>query len=90
MELIILSLVGSLGTVLLHLLEFISQPSGHAPSTVTSAQTRSAGAAEFQTRPRAAGFRQRLQDQKRVIASARNAEDLLAVRPPRARSLRAG
>jgi hypothetical protein len=90
MELIILSLVGSLGTVLLHLWEFISHPSGHSPSAVTSAQTRSAGAAEFQTRPRAAGFRQRLQDQKRVTASARNAEDLLAVRPPRARSLRAG
>jgi hypothetical protein len=80
MELIILSIVGSLGTVLLHLLEFLIYPSGHAPSTVTCAQTRSAGAAELQTQPRAAAFHQRLQDQKRVTASARYAEQLLADR----------
>ena len=90
MELIILSLVGSLGTVLFHLLEFISPPSGHAPSAVTSAQTRSPGAAELQTEPRAAAIRQRLQNEERVTASARHAENLLADRRLRARSLRAG
>lgn len=90
MELIILGIVGSLGAVLLHLLEFIIYPPGHALSAVTSAQTRSAGAAELHTKPRAGAFRQRLQDQKRVTASARYAEDLFADRRRRARSLRAG
>jgi hypothetical protein len=75
MELIILSLVGSLGTVLLHLLEVITYPSGHAPSAVTH---------------RAVASRQWLQDQRRATASARYAEDLLADRRPPARSLRAG
>jgi len=90
MELIILSVVGSLGILLLHLLEFISHLSGHAPSAVISAQARSAGDAELQTKPRAAAFRQRLPDQKRVTASARYPEDLLTDRRPRARSLRTG
>lgn len=90
MELIILSILGSLGTVLLHLLEFIIHSSGHAPSAVTSAQTSSARAAELQSKPRAVTSRQWLQEQRRATASARYAEDLLADRRPPARSLRAG
>lgn len=39
MELIILSLVGSLGAVLLHLLDFMSQRPGHASCPVASART---------------------------------------------------
>jgi len=69
MELIILGLSGSLGALLLHLLEFISQRPGHTPSTVTSAQTALRRHAELQTKPRAVALRQRAAERKRVTSA---------------------
>jgi len=71
MELIILGLSASLGAVLSHLFEFISQRPGHAPSTVTSAQTALRRQAELQTRPRAVVFPQCVAEHKRVTPSER-------------------
>ena len=90
MELIVLSLIGSLGIALLHLLDFISQRPRYAPFTVASAQITRQGDTEPQTTPRAAEFHQRLQDQQCVKTSARYAEDLLADRLTRVRSARVG
>ena len=71
MELIILGLSASLGAVLSHLFEFISQRPGHAPSTVTSAQTALRRHAELQTKPRTVALPQRVAKHKRVTPSER-------------------
>jgi hypothetical protein len=71
MELIILGLSGSLGAVLSHLLEFISQRPGHAASTVTSPQPAVRRHAELPTKPRAVVLRQRVAEHKRVTPSER-------------------
>jgi len=72
MELIILSLGGSLGAVLSHLLEFISQRTGRAPpATVASTQTARRRPAELQTEPRVVAFSERVAEHKRVTPSER-------------------
>jgi hypothetical protein len=71
MELIILGLGGSLGAVLSHLLEIISQRPHQAPSTIAPAQTAHRLRAELQIKPRAIAFRQRAAEQKRVTRSTR-------------------
>ena len=71
MELIILGLSASLGAVLSHLFEFISQRPRHAPSTVISAQTALRRHAEFRTTSRTTVFRQRAAEHKRVKPSER-------------------
>ena len=69
MELIILGLSGSLGAVLSHLLEFISQRPAQARCTITSAQTAIRRHAELQTKPRAVALRQRAAERKRVTSA---------------------
>lgn len=83
MELIILGLGCSLCTVLFHLLEFISQRPGRAPSAVAPAQTTKDTVAELQIKPRAATFPQRLRNQKYVTTSERCNRGLLTDRRPR-------
>jgi hypothetical protein len=69
MELIILGLGGSVGAVLSHLFEFISQRRGRALSTIVSAQTVLRRPPELQSTPRLAEFRPRPADQKHVRRS---------------------
>ena len=71
MELIILSLSGSLGAVLSQLFEFISHRPGNAPSTVISARTALRRHVELRTKLRAVVLRQRVAEQKRVTPSER-------------------
>lgn len=90
MELIIFGLGCSLGTVLFHLLEVISQRLGHASSAVASTQTTKHTDAGLQITPQAAAFRQRLRDQKHVTTSERCHRGLLTDRGPRVRIYRGG
>jgi hypothetical protein len=71
MELIILGLGGSVGAVLSHLFEFISQRRGRALSTIASAQTVRRRPAELRSAPRLVAFRPRPAEQKRVHRSER-------------------
>jgi hypothetical protein len=73
MELIILSLSGSLGALLLQLFEFVGHQPGRAPRTVTSAHSALRGQAELQTPHRAVVFRLRVAEHKRVRPSERGA-----------------
>lgn len=87
MELIILSLVGSLGAVLLHLLDFISQRPGRASCPVAAVRTPRQGDDRSRIESRAGTAPLRLQAQRRVTATNAGPEASWAAEPRSAANL---